>query len=466
MKKSFLLLLTAGFLALSISPVGSQTSTVPTFIDYQGKVLDAAGNPLAPATPTNYEIQFRIYDAAAAGNLIWAEKQLATVLKGQFSVRLGEGQAILGAGAVREGSQAALADAFNGKERHLGLTVVIPGQPSVEIAPRLTFLSAPFALKAQLAELAATATNATMAANAVRATTATTADKLVQASGTTSDLIVGSVSYATVTQNSSSFTLPTDKRTVLVDAVNNFVVATLPSSDSLNKELLIYKKDASTNQVRITAPSGGTLNGTLNGSIYLKVKGESVTLQNVGANDWLVVNDARDNTPVGTVLASASGNTPPGYLACNGAQLVNTDYPELSASVGINWGGDGSSFRLPDLRGRFLRGRANGESTDPDRFSRTNLYSGGNSGDQVGSYQEDAMLRHTHGHNASPGSLSGNGLVRVTDGTEPKTTVDDSLNSTAGEIDSQKAVALQIDNAGTGNETRPENANVHYIIKY
>ena len=54
--------------------------------------------------------------------------------------------------------------------------------------------------------------------------------------------------------------------------------------------------------------------------------------------------------------------------------------------------GDGSTtFNLPDYRGRFLRGVANGSANDPDRALRTHPVTGLVVGDVIGSVQVDAM---------------------------------------------------------------------------
>ena len=131
---------------LAFGPVAvGQAQTVagaPATIDYQGKALDSTGNPLANTTATNYEMQFRIYDAQEGGLIVWSEKQVVTVSKGMFSVRLGEGGANGVEGLVPQNS---LPEAFNGKERFLGVTIVISGQTPVEILPRLAFLATPFA---------------------------------------------------------------------------------------------------------------------------------------------------------------------------------------------------------------------------------------------------------------------------------------------------------------------------------
>ena len=73
-----------------VSSLPAQTiGGAPNTIDYQGKALDAQGAVLAPTTAANYEMTFRIYDAQEGGMIIWAEKQIVTVSKGLFSVRLG-----------------------------------------------------------------------------------------------------------------------------------------------------------------------------------------------------------------------------------------------------------------------------------------------------------------------------------------------------------------------------------------
>ena len=52
-------------------------------------------------------------------------------------------------------------------------------------------------------------------------------------------------------------------------------------------------------------------------------------------------------------------DTPPAHtLVCNGGAVSRTAYAELFAVLGTKYGaGDGSTtFNLPDLRGRFIRG--------------------------------------------------------------------------------------------------------------
>lgn len=61
-------------------------AAVPHLINYQGRLTDNTGKPLEGA----HQITFRIYDAPAAGNLLWEEIYSALLIqKGIFNVMLG-----------------------------------------------------------------------------------------------------------------------------------------------------------------------------------------------------------------------------------------------------------------------------------------------------------------------------------------------------------------------------------------
>jgi len=165
-------------------------------------------------------------------------------------------------------------------------------------------------------------------------------------------------------------------------------------------------------------------------------------------------------TPAGVIKAFAGPSTsvPAGWLLCNGSSLLRTSFPELFAAIGTAWGAaDGTHFNIPDLRGYFLRGQNLGTGRDPDAGTRTNLLTGGNSTDNVGSYQSHQVTSHTHTHGLNTGGPTGfNGW--------PNTSVGQGFN-TSGPSGPQTNTATQGASFG-GNETRPLNANVNYIIKY
>lgn len=64
-------------------------------------------------------------------------------------------------------------------------------------------------------------------------------------------------------------------------------------------------------------------------------------------------------TPAGVIVAYGGAAAPSGWLLCNGASVLRTDYPALFTAIGTTYGSvDGTHFTLPDLRGRFPLGKA------------------------------------------------------------------------------------------------------------
>ena len=485
--------------------VTAQTVTIggaPATIDYQGKALDTTGTPLANTTAANYTMYFRIYDAQEGGNIIWAESQIVTVSKGLFSVRLGEGSAIAGEGTVL---QTNLSDAFTAASRFLGVTVVITGQTPAEILPRLAFLATPFAYSANRS---------------------ITAERLVlnpSATAVPSAVNASAVSYATQTLTGNA-TLDDANHTAAVSASAGSLTITLPAVTT-RREYFILKTDASENVVTVVPPSGGNLYGfspySINSQfsggggsagIRLKVRGEAVTVQNVSGNDWWVVSDTRDKTPVGTVIAvpgNAYGGWPAGYLYCNGGSYnrADTRYLDLFAVISTNSGASGATtFNVPDLRGAFLRGVDGGRGLDPDRNSRTVGNPNGNTGDGPGTFQAHALGSHNHTFTGSSSTTSADGihnhmnktntatwssdanyvangafgLVRMTNAGENTAGAGNSSGAGTSWIkaDSRPASIPNSDShthtvtpigtiANSGSaETRPANVAMYYLIKY
>ena len=62
------------------------------------------------------------------------------------------------------------------------------------------------------------------------------------------------------------------------------------------------------------------------------------------------------SVPVGTILAFAGNSVPSGFLQCNGAGISATTYAALYGVIGNTYGGDSTTFKLPNLNGRFLEG--------------------------------------------------------------------------------------------------------------
>ena len=88
--------------------------------------------------------------------------------------------------------------------------------------------------------------------------------------------------------------------------------------------------------------------------------------------------------PPGSLIWYASPRTPTGYLLCDGSAVKRLQYPKLFAALGSTFGpGDGvTTFNLPDLRGKMVRGWG---PVNPLDFERA-----------FGSSQEDSLGEHRH----------------------------------------------------------------------
>lgn len=140
------------------------------------------------------------------------------------------------------------------------------------------------------------------------------------------------------------------------------------------------------------------------------------------------------SVPAGTVSAFAGSIAPAGYLECNGSVLARADYAPLFTAIGdaFNTGGEtGAQFRLPDLRGEFVRGWDNGRGVDAGRA--------------MASSQADDLKAHTHSLPSNSDQDGANGFVEDASGTATPRTAN--TGSTGGA------------------ETRPRNVALMYVIK-
>ena len=83
------------FALLTVPATGAQT--VPPLINYQGKLVSSNGLPVSTG---DYELRFRIWDAATGGNLVWGPQvfngqsgpgfcPLVSAVQGWFNVIFG-----------------------------------------------------------------------------------------------------------------------------------------------------------------------------------------------------------------------------------------------------------------------------------------------------------------------------------------------------------------------------------------
>ncbi|KVK82094.1 phage tail protein [Burkholderia sp. MSMB1498] len=136
---------------------------------------------------------------------------------------------------------------------------------------------------------------------------------------------------------------------------------------------------------------------------------------------------------IGQIVFEMRTSARAGYLKCNGALLKRADYPALWAyaqasgalvaennwgGASANWGcftdGDGATtFRIPELRGEFLRCWDDGRGGDVDRKigtwqdSQNRSHAHGASADGVGDHSHNAWTDNQgwHGHHGWTGSV-------------------------------------------------------------
>ncbi len=159
--------------------------------------------------------------------------------------------------------------------------------------------------------------------------------------------------------------------------------------------------------------------------------------------------------PAGTIIQSAAVTTPNGWLSCNGQSITVAQYQNLYNAILYTFGGSGSNFNVPDLRGRVPIGSGAGAGLTSRALASTG-------GEENHTLTTGEMPVHDHGSNAVGGNI---GLITSTG----DNTQNGSVNSTPGEPDLYAGLpALDIYNTGSGlahNNMQPFLV-LNYLIKY
>jgi len=103
--------------------------------------------------------------------------------------------------------------------------------------------------------------------------------------------------------------------------------------------------------------------------------------------------------PIGAILPYAAPNPPAGFLLCDGSEVLRDKYEDLYNVIGNLYntaapllGASGSTFRLPDLRGRFPLGRDNMDNGEQILNSLGSpVDGGGGNADRVGGVDADTL---------------------------------------------------------------------------
>lgn len=100
--------------------------------------------------------------------------------------------------------------------------------------------------------------------------------------------------------------------------------------------------------------------------------------------------------PSGALLGFAGASAPTGWLMCDGSSYSAGIYPALFAAIGYTYGGSGSNFNVPDLRGRVLAGNdsATGRLNASGQF--TNAAPGAAGGEGAHTLVTGELAAHNH----------------------------------------------------------------------
>ena len=180
-----------------------------------------------------------------------------------------------------------------------------------------------------------------------------------------------------------------------------------------------------------------------------------------------------EGVPTGSVFCIAANTVPTGYVKCNGQSYSRTGtYAALFAIIGTTYGGSGSNFNVPDLRGEFVRGFDDSRGIDNGRSINDPQ------GSQNASHNHSVSLTTSttsltgsiNGISESFGSFGGSAsgvFSKVGGNTLGGTPGNPDSNSCGGvnfNANHNHSVSGNTANQG-GNESRPRNIAMLYIIK-
>jgi len=244
-----------------------------------------------------------------------------------------------------------------------------------------------------------------------------------------------------------------------LDVVNGLPIRLQDSSGS--PFVSLKSPSALSGNVALTLPSsitnGGFLQTDANGQLTFQI------VNGVPTGAIFALPDTQ-----GTGTGFQSNGIPTGYLECNGQLLDRSTFAALFNVIGTRYGTtSGSNFRVPDLRGEFIRGFDNGRGVDNGRSIASSQSSQfGQHNHNVSASSSSSVTDPGHQHSMSVGffnSLSSGGALAFRDaGTSNRIN-----NASTGISVSTSTSISQSNRGGTSNssETRPRSIAMMYIIK-
>ena len=144
-----------------------------------------------------------------------------------------------------------------------------------------------------------------------------------------------------------------------------------------------------------------------------------------------------DSPPVGAVMDFAGNVEPSGWLFCFGQSLPRTGmYAQLFSVIGTLYGSlDGSSFNLPDFRGRVVAGKDNMGGTAANRLTTAwgvdGVTLGANGGTESHQLTIAQLAAHTHTEQRTVVQAGGN--INTAAGTTALSTFSQNTGLTGGD---------------------------------
>ena len=174
-----------------------------------------------------------------------------------------------------------------------------------------------------------------------------------------------------------------DEKDIIFQQRDGTEVARIEDNGTFN--VVTGKLAINATAVTTTAEELNLLDGdTSVGSSITVADADGVVVNDGGTMKSVPASDFRTYIlPAGSVIPYAGTSAPTGFLLCDGSSVSQSTYADLFAVIGTTYdtGDDGSTFKLPDLRGRVVAGQDDMGGSSANRLTNQ---TGGLNGDTLG----------------------------------------------------------------------------------